>query len=83
MTDRELRVYSLGRASAREAAPVGVRPADNAAPIADNDVTIEVWIPRAESGKPRTTGYAPLPWMLVAAGAGLIAASLILLTRRR
>jgi hypothetical protein len=74
---------SFGHALAAEAAPVGVRVVDYAAPMTDSgDVMIEVWSPR-ESAKRAAIGFAPLPWVFVAAAAGLIAAGLILLTRRR
>ena len=74
---------SLGNATEADAAPVGVRFVDTAAPLTDSgDVTIEVWSPR-ESAKRRTAGGGPFEWALVAAAAGLIAASLILLMRRR
>lgn len=74
---------SFGHAPAAEAAPVDVRVVDYAAPMTDSgDVMIEVWSPR-ESAKRTTIGFAPRQWLFVAAAAGLVAAALILLMRRR
>jgi hypothetical protein len=67
LTKRELRVYSRSQESAADR----------------GDVTIEVWSPGAESAQPRTIGFVLRRWAPLAAGAGLIAAALMLLTRRR
>jgi len=73
----------FAHAPAADAASLGVRLAGDAAPATDSgDVMIEVWSPRA-SARRRTIGFGPLQWVLLAAAAGLITASLILLTRRR